>query len=174
MQGEAITKTIYFLSMLWGLSSIGDKKKYKNTEESQHFSFPLSVRELQKHSSQRYMKTRRHFVILAYIVWNKMKKKKKNNQIYLFTFFELKISTNTYTLVTALRNSKRSKWYQLCPLWEGIYYMLQIDIITIVILEKTHKILTFSHLCQKFTFKIAPSPLASKLATDALWFYVFN
>lgn len=46
--------------------------------------------------------------------------------------------------------------------------MLQIDIITIVILEKTHKILTFSHLCKKFTFKIAPSPLASKLTTDAL------
>lgn len=173
MQGEAITKTIYFLSMLWGLSSIGDKKKtQKHWRKSTLLNSALGSWATETFKPKIYENKKTFCYISLYCV--KQNEKKKNNQIYLFTFFELKISTNTYTLVTALRNSKRSKWYQLCPLWEGIYYMLQIDIITIVILEKTHKILTFSHLCQKFTFKIAPSPLASKLATDALWFYVFN
>lgn len=93
---------------------------------------------------------------------------KQNEEADVFTFLGPKISTETLILVTRLIETLKGL---VIPITSIIGVCIRCATErhgNYRCFREKHKILTFSYLCKKFTFKIASSHLASKLTTDAL------
>lgn len=99
---------------------------------------------------------------------------KQNEEADAFTFFGPKISADTLILVTCLLGTLKGLVIPIMPIIRMCIWCTTERHGNYRYFRGMLKILTFSYLCKKFTFKITSSHLASKPITDALWFYVFN